>query len=174
MKLFLLSTTFLAMVLVAVGGYYLGSTAHAPEIISGAVEEPAGDTSSIRDVVEAVSGLGATVPIYDGINVAASAKTVDVSGRGLTGSLKAEIRMVSGLEVLNLSGNNFTGLPAEVGQLRELRTLNLANNNFTGLPHELGNLEKLELLDLRGNNIATFDLEVISKALPSTTRVLHD
>ena len=77
--------------------------------------------------------------------------------------------MVTTLEYIDLSNNNFTGLPAEVGQLSNLETLNLSNNNFTGLPHELGNLHKLKYLNLSGNDISEFDLQIIREQLPDTT-----
>lgn len=116
---------------------------------------------------------GQSVEIYDGISVASNSTTLDLSGRGLEGSLKAEIRLLADLETLDLSNNQFTGLPAEVGQLSKLKTLNLANNQFTGLPHELGNLQNLETLDLRGNNPSEQDLAIIREALPAGTQILE-
>ncbi len=115
-----------------------------------------------------------SVVVYEEVSVAASSRVLDLSGRGYTGSLKAEVRLLQDLEVLNLSGNAFTGLPAEVGQLTKLRVLNPSNNQFTGLPLELGNLQNLEVLDLRGNqNIATVDLEQIRARLPVGVSVLR-
>lgn len=121
-----------------------------------------------------VSSFGPKVTIYDGIAVPAASQTLDLSGRNLSGSLKAEIRLLTNLEVLNLSQNQFTGLPAEVGQLSKLRVLNLSNNPFTGLPHELGNLSNLELLDLRGTNYAKADLDIIKGKLPKATQIIID
>lgn len=114
------------------------------------------------------------VTIYDGIEVMDSVTSVDVSGRGLSGSLKAEVRMLTKLERLDLSNNNFTGLPAEVGQLSELRILNLSNNPFTGLPYELGNLKNLQQLDLRGTQYSEADLAVIRQAWTQEVEVLTD
>ena len=117
---------------------------------------------------------GATVEIYDGISVSAASREVDLSGRSLNGSLKAEVRQLGQLEVLDVSDNNFTGLPAEVGQLSQLRVLNLVNNPLTGLPYELGNLQNLETLDLRGTNYAAADLEIIKRGLSGDVEVLVD
>ncbi|MEK7638689.1 MAG: hypothetical protein AAB388_00865 [Patescibacteria group bacterium] len=114
------------------------------------------------------------VVVYDGFNVPTDTTTLDLSGRGLSGSLKAEIRHLSSLQELNLSRNNFTGLPAEVGQLSQLEILNLSHNPLTGLPQELGNLQKLRVLDLRGTDYSTFDLEIIRKNLPNSTQILVD
>lgn len=117
---------------------------------------------------------GVMIEIYDGISYPANTEIVDVSGRGLSGSLKAEVRMLSNMRELDVSDNSFTGLPAEVGQLSKLEILDLSNNPFTGLPYELGNLSNLKVLDLRGTNYSEADLGVIRETLPSSTEVLVD
>ena len=89
--------------------------------------------------------MAKTVTVYEGISVSADSKDLNLSGRGLAGSLKAEVRLLTELRELNLSNNKFTGLPAEVGQLPKLEVLNLSNNLFTGLPQELGNLKNLKI-----------------------------
>lgn len=103
-----------------------------------------------------------------------SVTKLDVSGNNLTGSLPAEIRKLTNLEVLNASSNKMSGIPAEVGQLSKLKTANFSNNNLSGLPMELGNLRNLETLDLRGNpNISKNDLVSIQKKIPNT-KILVD
>ncbi len=114
------------------------------------------------------------VAIYDGIKVSSSVEKVDLSGRGLTGSLKAEIRQLNNLKELDLSDNQFTGLPAEVGQLSRLQVLNLSNNPLTGLPYELGNLSNLKTLDLRGTNYSQTDLNIIRQGLSNSVQILVD
>jgi Leucine-rich repeat (LRR) protein len=122
---------------------------------------------------EAVSS-GSSVTVYDGISVSSNTKILDLSSRGLAGSLKAEVRQLTELRELNMSNNKLTGIPAEVGQLSKLEVLNLSNNPFTGLPQEIGNLKNLKVLDLRGTQYAKQDLEIIQKNLPSSTQVLTD
>lgn len=129
---------------------------------------------SAKSAAEQLSGTGAMVEVYAGISVPENSTNVDLSGRALSGSLKAEVRHLEDLTVLNLSVNNFTGLPAEVGQLSNLKVLNLANNPFTGLPHELANLKNLKVLDLRGTEYAAADLVVIKQGLPGTVQILVD
>lgn len=132
------------------------------------------ELSDVLDDMPSDMPFGTSVEIYDGIMVSQNIRRLDLSGRGLTGSLTAEIRMLQGLQSLDISDNAFTGLPAEVGQLQDLRSLDLSNNQFTGLPHELGNLTDLETLDLRGNDISPTDLEVIRNGLGPDTTILVD
>ncbi len=100
--------------------------------------------------------------------------TLDLSNNNLTGSLQAEVRHLTQLRTLNLSYNQFTGVPAEVGQLKDLEYLDLSHNQLTGLPYELGNLSNLKQLVLTGNNYAKADLEIIKKSLPSTTKIITE
>ena len=124
---------------------------------------------------EAVSaGSGGAVVVYEGISYPENTTQIDLSGRNLTGSLKAEIRLLQQLEVLNISDNDLTGIPAEIGQLSQLRVLDLSNNPFTGLPLELGNLENLEVLDLTGTDYAVQDLEAIKESLPASVEIRVD
>lgn len=101
-------------------------------------------------------------------------QVLNLSHNRLTGALQAEVRHLSDLRILDLSDNQFTGVPAEIGQLKNLEVLNLSNNQLTGLPYELGNLRNLKLLDLRGNNYAVSDLEIIKKNLPTSTKILTE
>jgi Leucine-rich repeat (LRR) protein len=123
---------------------------------------------------EVMESVGTKVEVYKGISVSDSSTTLDLSGQKLTGSLKAEVRLITSLVELNLADNDFTGIPAEIGQLSELRILNLSGNPVTGLPYELGNLQKLEVLDLRNTSYAKADLEVIKAKLPKSTTILVD
>lgn len=127
-----------------------------------------------EQVEKTITGSSKMVTVYDGISVAEGSETLNVAGKGLTGSLKAEVRQLTNLRELNLSNNKFTGVPAEVGQLSKLEVLNLSQNPITGLPYEIGNLKNLKTLDLRGTNYAKQDLEVIKKSLPATTKILID
>ncbi len=96
---------------------------------------------------------------------------LDLSNNKLNGALQGEIRNLQNLKILDLSDNQFSGVPAEVGQLKRLEVLNLSNNQLTGLPNELGNLSNLKLLNLSGNAYSEADLANIRKNLPATTVV---
>jgi Leucine-rich repeat (LRR) protein len=101
-------------------------------------------------------------------------QTLDLSNNKLGGSLQAEVRQLQNLKVLDVSDNQFTGVPAEIGQLKNLEMLDLSNNQITGLPHELGNLSSLKVLNVRGNEYSRSDLEIIKKNLPSTTEIITE
>lgn len=97
---------------------------------------------------------------------------LDLSHNRLEGSLQAEIRFLKNLKTLDLSYNNFTGVPAEIGQLSNLEVLNLSHNKITGLPYELGNLQNLKVLNLSGNAYSEYDLGIIKNALPKNTTII--
>jgi len=103
-----------------------------------------------------------------------SLESLDLSDNLLTGALQAEVRHLVNLRVLDLSGNQFTGVPAEIGQLQKLEVLDLSNNMLTGLPYELGKLSNLKILDLRGNDYAEADLEIIRATLSSSVDIKAD
>ncbi len=120
-----------------------------------------------------LSGQGLTkVPmnVFDRTDL----ESLNVSHNALRGALQAEIRHLSALRTLDLSHNDFTGVPAEVGQLRNLEVLDLSHNPITGLPYEMGNLSNLKRLDLRGTQYAKQDLAIIRAHLPPTTDILTD
>ena len=98
-------------------------------------------------------------------------QSLDLSNNNLTGALQGEIRFLRNLKTLDLSGNKFSGIPAEVGQLKNLETLDLSNNLLTGLPYELGNLSNLKILDVSGNHYSEADLEVIKKGLSASVTI---
>ncbi len=86
----------------------------------------------------------------------------------LDGSLIGEIRKMP-LKTLDVSYNNMTGMPAEIGQLNKLETLNYSYNKITGLPNELANLKNnLKEFNLTGNPLSQSTLDKIKAALPNT------
>lgn len=132
------------------------------------VESPSyffSNDNSVESSLE-VTKTSNTVSVYDGVDVPVDIKVLDLSGSNLTGSLKSEIGQLGELQVLNLSGNQFTGLPAEIGRLEKLEVINLSQNPITGLPYELGNLKNLKSLDLSGTMYAPQDLAIIQEQLP--------
>jgi len=128
------------------------------------------DTNTIEEAGAELdlSGQGLR-KVPDDILLREDVTSLDLSDNELEGALPAEIRHMRSLRVLDVSGNQMTGVPAEIGQLRDLRILDLSDNQLTGLPYELGDLQELELLDLSGNAYSEQDLLRIEGALPETT-----
>ena len=79
---------------------------------------------------------------------------LDLSDNQLT-SLPAEIGKLTQLTKLYLSDNQLTSLPAEIGQLTQLTELNLSNNQLTSLPAEIGNMTQLTELYLSNNQLTS-------------------
>lgn len=95
-------------------------------------------------------------------------ETLNLSNNRLTNAPQSQIGQLKNLKSLDLSGNELTGLPAELGQLKNLETLNVSNNHLTGLPMELGNLTQLRVFDLSGNAYSAHDLDGIAGKLLKT------
>ncbi len=164
------------LIAIAIGVFFVTSDTKINDegdTVGGTHESAIDAAQEAVNLIETKSAGGAgSVEVYEGINISKSVTKLNLSGKGLSGSLKAEVRHLSNLRELNLSNNNFTGLPAEVGQLSQLRVLDLSNNPFTGLPHELGNLQNLQTLDLSGTNASAFDVITIKGNLPSSVEVI--
>lgn len=59
---------------------------------------------------------------------------------------------MQGLEILLVSDNKITEICVEgLKRLKRLATLDLSNNNISQVPPELGNVKQLRCLELRGN-----------------------
>ena len=65
---------------------------------------------------------------------------LDLSFVQAGGEIVSELRGLSALRYLNLSSNQLTALPPELGQLQNLTHLKLRENPLTTLPPELGQL----------------------------------
>ena len=72
----------------------------------------------------------------------------------LSGTMSSSIDTLRSLEQLDLSNNQFSNMPSELGSLKELQHLSLAVNLLTGIPSSLGSLANLEYIDLSSNFIA--------------------
>lgn len=105
---------------------------------------------------------------------------IELSGKGLSGTLPECIGDLKDLTVLDLSNNSLSGtIPESIGNLTNLTTLDLSSNNFssykpsaapqlastestsslaptlaTAFPTTIGNLTKLMMLDLSGNKLS--------------------
>lgn len=96
------------------------------------------------------------------------ATRLDLRGCGLTELPSEVLTLADTLEVLDVSANALTALPAGLARLTRLHTLFASNNRFTTLPAVLGQLPVLDTLGVKANQIA----EVPAAALAPTLRWL--
>ena len=83
-------------------------------------------------------------------------RSLNLNDNQLTGTIPAELALLTDLDWLGLARNQLTGpIPAELGRLAKLEVLGLDGNQLTGtLPPQLNDLTKLEDLDLSGNRLS--------------------
>ncbi|MGO2232757.1 MAG: leucine-rich repeat domain-containing protein [Marinomonas sp.] len=86
----------------------------------------------------------------------------------LTTFPEAIFDLADSLEILDLSNNSLSELPADLSRFKKLRILFCSNNQFTELPKALGQCEKLEMIGFKSNQI----IDVSSDSLPTQTRWL--
>jgi internalin A len=86
-------------------------------------------------------------------------RSLNLSGQQLS-TLPSEIGELQSLEKLDLSNNELTDLPAELYTLERLKRLNLAENHLSQLSLDLGQLQALEGLDLSGNHLTGLPSEI--------------
>ena len=97
----------------------------------------------------------------------AGATRLDLA-EGLTEFPPEIFALADTLEVLNLSGNALTALPAELPHLHRLRILFASDNQFTRVPEVLGQCANLEMVGFKANRIR----ELPGAALPPRLRWL--
>lgn len=103
-----------------------------------------------------------------GLRVPGDAKVVDLSGHGLTEVPRAIFELANTLEVLDLSQNALTSLPADLGRLKRLRAIFCSGNSFTRLPPCLGDCAALSQVGFRGSGLQ----EIPADSLPPGLRWL--
>ena len=84
---------------------------------------------------------------------------------GLTEFPPEILDLADSLEVLNLSGNRLTALPAELGRLRKLRILFCSDNAFTTVPEVLGDCPQLSMVGFKANQLRTLPAAALPAAL---------
>ena len=97
----------------------------------------------------------------------AGATRLDLSC-GLTRLPGEVFELADTLEVLNLSGNQLTDLPPDMGRFKKLKIVFGSNNLFEHLPESLGDCESLEVVGFKATRIR----HVAAQALPAKLRWL--
>lgn len=97
----------------------------------------------------------------------ADARRLDMSA-SLTEFPEEIYTLADTLEILNLSGNKLTTLPADLGRLHRLQVIFCSDNQFSTLPAVLGDCPALQMVGFKANKIST----VPAAALPPALRWL--
>ena len=84
---------------------------------------------------------------------------------GLTEFPREIFDLADTLEVLNLTGNNLSALPDDLGRLHQLRVLFCSDNQFTEVPTGLGQCPKLCMVGFKANQIRTLPAAALPLAL---------
>ncbi|KAA9327654.1 protein kinase [Hymenobacter busanensis] len=87
---------------------------------------------------------------------------------GLTEFPREIFDLADTLEILNLSGNQLTDLPADLGRLHRLRILFCSDNCFTHVPAAVGQCPELRMVGFKANEIR----KLPAAALPPKLRWL--
>ena len=73
--------------------------------------------------------------------------------------------LANSLEVLNLSGNRLSTLPADLARLHKLRIVFCSDNLFTSVPEVLGRCTQLEMIGFKCNRIQHLPAAALPPAL---------
>ena len=103
------------------------------------------------------------VPLKEWVGCTCTGNTIielDLSFKGLTGSLPSEIGNLVNLKHFDCSDNQLTALPSEIGNLVNLTHFYCSDNQLTALPSEIGNLVNLEYFDCSYNQLTELPSEI--------------
>lgn len=75
------------------------------------------------------------------------------------------------LEILNLSHNDLSEIPQNIGNLKHIKEINLSDNNLRNLPDTIMELSELNTLNLRNNKLISIPSYIVEQ---SDVRVLLD
>ena len=88
----------------------------------------------------------------NGLEEMSSLMVLNITNNDIT-SLPYNIGNLRALRELDISGNKITKIPESIGALRHLRALNLSSNKITFLPNSICDLDKVRVLEVSMNTL---------------------
>ena len=103
------------------------------------------------------------VPLKEWVGCTFTGNTIiglNLSFKGLTGSLPSEIGNLVNLTEFRCSYNQLTALPSEIGNLVNLNYVGCSGNQLTALPSEIGNIVNLNYFSCSSNQLTALSSEI--------------
>ena len=95
----------------------------------------------------------------------AGAKRLDLRGEGITEFPREVFDLADSLEILDLSQNQLTDLPQDLGRLTKLRILFCSSNPFAHVPEVIADCRSLSMVGFKSCHIEQVDAEALSPVL---------
>ena len=120
--------------------------------LTGSLPQDIGSFAPLQYIRLYNNQLSGAIPASIG-NLNLFHKELDLSSNQFT-SLPHEIGSMTNLVELNISNILLTSLPPEIGNITILESMNVSNNQLTSLPESMANLTNLRELNAANNNIS--------------------
>lgn len=105
--------------------------------------------------------------IPDGLAGLAKLRVLDLRYNSISGPLTGDIGQLP-LVDLNVSNNQLTAIPPDIGQLNSLRYADFSHNQLTDVPDQVTQLQNLKWLNLAANPIDLETIAELRQRMPST------
>lgn len=150
------------------------------EDLSGSIPDSIDSLTELKYLVlPRLAGLGGidggmSGPLPSAIGSLSKLEMLDLTGHNFSGEIPSSFQNITNLTSLKLMNNALTGdIPSWLGDLSELTLLDLSFNKLTGeIPISLGDLQNILLLSLQGNCHSISNKAALESLLPGVTLFL--